>query len=419
MHHSYIFHKEIDELIDNYVKICSQEPEQAENWQLLGRALVDAERFEQAEKALETFFDKGRFLRFKKGVPRLRLTTFIHYRQNRILFAKVYSDLGAISLNNGDLASAQRMLMLALREFEKENMDAEYIRAAHCLGTIYRISGNFDMAEELFRHTEKTAIQNKWPFQQATSLGHLGLIAFAKEQFDVSEQYHQQACDIYKQHNYLQESAWQQRSVAMAQLFQNKKQKAVEHLLSALSVFEKMTNDTYCSRLYGDLASAHSFGDDTDNDAILQYAQKSLDYALKSGNDTQTAESRFALARFKITCQAEDDTLPVLLSEVIAYYEKRRIVPSWAEAVSTLGLHYLHQGDLEKAESCFRDSLRLEQRLRRLFGQATDYANLGLIFQKKGNVEKALSCYEKARTLFVADGNCLLAEDMSKKIKEL
>ena len=411
------FHRQIETAIDNCAVLCSKEPDVPEHWQMLGRALTDAERFDEAGDALERFFETGRFFRLKKGVPRLRLRSLWRYRRNRVLFAKAYADLGAVALNDGDLAGAQRLLMLAMREFEREKMDDEYIRAAHCLGTAYRISGNFDNAEQLFSFTEKTAQKNGWQFHLAAAKGHLGLIAFAREKFDDAVRLHNDSAAVFENAGFVQESAWQKRCAGVSSLFLNRENDAFALLNDALAVFKNHDNKIYCARVHDDLAAAYAFV--KDDGKTLEHAENAVKEALLSQNDAQIADSRFSLARHKMTCGREDDTLPFLLTNVLSFYREKNMIPAQAEAQSTLGLYYLHAGNLEKAESCFKDSLRLEQRLTRLFGQATDYANLGLVFQKKGNTEQALSCYEKARDLFVADGNCLLADDICKKLAEL
>ena len=118
MNQSYILTQEI---IENYRLICRKEPRNIENWLMLGRCLVDTQQFDQAEEALTKIFEAGRFFSFKNGVPRLRPAALLHWRRNRLLFAKAYADMAMISLNQANLAESERLLTMALTVFEKEN----------------------------------------------------------------------------------------------------------------------------------------------------------------------------------------------------------------------------------------------------------------------------------------------------------
>ena len=143
MNQSYILTQEI---IENYRLICQKESRNIENWLILGRCLVDVQRYDEAQEALTKIFEEGRFFSFKNSVPRLRLSSLVHWRKNRLLFAKAYADLAMISLNQGNLAEAERLLTMALSVFEKEEEDFEYARAANRLGMIYRLAGAFESA---------------------------------------------------------------------------------------------------------------------------------------------------------------------------------------------------------------------------------------------------------------------------------
>ena len=80
MNQSYILTQEI---IENYRLICRREARNIENWLVLGRCLVDVQRYDEAQEALTKIFEEGRFFSFKNGVPRLRLSSLFHWRRNR------------------------------------------------------------------------------------------------------------------------------------------------------------------------------------------------------------------------------------------------------------------------------------------------------------------------------------------------
>lgn len=417
MNQSYIFHRDLNRIIENYYKICARESKKPENWLTLGRALVDAGRFEEARKALEIIFESGRFFVFKKGLPRLRLHKLFNYRKNRRLFAQAYTDLAAVEINDGNLAVAQRQLLLAMREFEKDRSDKEYIRAAHFLGTLYRISAIYENAEEMFLNVQKIARENGWTLSLAEATGNLGLVYFAKEEFYQSLLYHQEAFTLYYGEERFQDAAWQRRCMGICQMYLEKKEKTFRFLQEALHTFEETDNLLYQARLYADMALAAEKFDDLSQ--ALTYAKSALLVARKSKDGNETAESRLLVARLKMANGCEDDSVRRLLFGALKHFQNAGKKDDLANTYSTLGLFYLHQGGFDKAEGFFKDSLRVEEQLNRSFGMASDYGNLGLVAMHRGDAQTAIDCFDKAYRLFKDGGNEELAADFEQRIAAL
>ena len=84
-----------------------------------------------------------------------------------------------------------------------------------------------------------------------------------------------------------------------------------------------------------------------------------------------------------------------------------------------MGLFYLRRRRWDDAESRFKDSLHLEQRLHRAFGIASDCCNLGLIAHNKGDKQRASEYWEKAAALFAENGDDEHAAELKQRIAAL
>lgn len=417
MYISNVFRQEIGQIIENYRDICARERKNPENWLILGRALVDAERYGEARTALEKVFEIGRFFSFKHGLPRIRFQKLFRYRKNRRLYARAYTDLAACEMHDGNFASAQRQLLLAMREFENDKADSDYIRAALLLGTLYRISAAYESAEELFLTVRDVAEKNGWNLELADAMGNLGMVYFAKEEFYQAMLYHQEAFTVYYNEEYFQDAAWQRRAMGICQMYLDKKEKTFRFLEEALHTFELEDNLPYQSRLYADMAMA---AEKFDGEAqALGYAKQALLLARKAKDDGETAECRLLVARLKMASGCEDDSVRRLLFGALKYFQSVGKKDDLANTCSTLGLFYLHQGGYDKAESFFKDSLRVEEQLNRSGGMAADYGNLGLIAMHRDDANGAIECFDKAYRIFKADGNEEMAADFERRIDAL
>ncbi len=415
MNQSYILTREI---IENYRLICRREPRDIENWLVLGRCLVDVQQYEEAEKALMKIFEEGRFFTFKNGAPRLRPAALLHWRRNRLFFAKAYADMAMISLNQGNLAESERLLTMALAVFEKEKNDYEYARAANRLGMVYRLAGAFESAEEAHYRAKKLAERHGWTFVLAETLGNLGMVYEGKDRFEQALDHHREALELFgKDEKYRFESACQQRQIGLCCLRNGRLQEAWDTFETALSAFEKQNDLLFQSRILNDMTLVcRAQGDEK---KALATAQKAVAAALKSGDGFETAVNRLLYAGLKVEENPSDPEIEKLLFPALAFFKEKNKKAENANAAAMLGLTYLRRGEWDKAEGFFKDSLHIEEMLHRSLGQASDYSNLGLIAQKKGQLQKAAEYWLKAAVLFENSGDTASAEYFKNKMVDL
>jgi len=75
-----------------------------------------------------------------------------------------------------------------------------------------------------------------------------------------------------------------------------------------------------------------------------------------------------------------------------------------AVAYSNLGIIYQTRGDLDKAESFYLKSLKINEALGRQEGMANQYGNLGIIYKTRGDLDKACEAWQKSLALFTNIG---------------
>ena len=411
MNQSYILTQEI---IENYRLICRRESRNIENWLILGRCLTDIQHYDEAQEALTKIFEEGRFFSFKKGVPRLRLASLLHWRRNRLLFAKAYTDLAMISLNQANLAESERLLTMAMVVFEKEGNDFEYARAANRLGMVYRLAGAFESAEEAHYRAKNLAQKHQWSAVLAETLGNLGMVYEGKDRFDLALEHHADALKLLdrdEKHRF--EAACVRRQIGLCLLRKGDIPRALEAFQNAFDDFEQQKETVMQSRVLNDMTLAYqASGDD---EKALETAEKSVLMAQKSEDGFELAANRLLYGGLRVEQNNTDPETEDLLLSALSYFKEQKKKSENANAAAMLGLLYLRRGEWDKAESFFKDSIHIEEMLHRSLGMASDYSNLGLIAQKKGQQQKAAEYWYKASLLFEKSGDMDSAEYFKKQ----
>lgn len=406
MNQSYILTQEI---IENYRIICRQESENIENWLILGRCLVDVQHYDEAQEALTKIFEEGRFFSFRNGIPRLRLSSLFHWRKNRMFFAKAYTDLAMVSLNQGNLAESERLLTMALAVFEKERDDFEYARAANRLGMVYRLAGAFESAEEAHYRAKNLAQKHQWLSVLAETLGNLGMVYEGKDRFDLAIEQHNDALNLLagdEKHAF--EAACLHRQIGLCHLRKGEIDKALDDFGLCFRLFGEQSDTVMQSRILNDMTLAYQTkGDDR---AALETAENAVRKAEEAKDGFELAANKLLLGGLMVQQNNTDETAEKLLSDALTFFKENDKKAENANAAATLGLLYLRRGEWDKAESRFKDSMHLEERLHRTLGLASDFSNLGLIAQKKGQFQRAAEYWHRASLFFENGGDKKSAE---------
>ncbi len=413
MNQSYILTQEV---IENYRLICRREARNIENWLILGRCLVDVQRYDEAQEALTKIFEEGRFFAFKNGVPRLRFSSLFHWRRNRLLFAKAYADLAMVSLNQANLAEAERLLTMALAVFEKEENDFEYARAANRLGMVYRLAGAFESAEEAHYRAKNLAEKHQWPAVLAETLGNLGMVYEGKDRFDQALECHRDALTLFEQEEkHAFEAACLHRQIGLCLLRKGDFEAALSSFQKSFDAFERQNDQVMQSRVLNDMTLVYQAAGEEEK--ALETADAAIRKAAEANDGFELAANRLLYAGLKVERNDTDEQTEELLLKAVDFFRRENKKTENANAAAMLGLLYLRRGDWDRAESRFKDSVRIEEMLHRSLGQASDYSNLGLIAQKKGQYQKAAEYWHKAALLFEKSGDKTSADHFKEQAR--
>ncbi|MFX0115005.1 MAG: tetratricopeptide repeat protein [Candidatus Hodarchaeota archaeon] len=80
-------------------------------------------------------------------------------------------------------------------------------------------------------------------------------------------------------------------------------------------------------------------------------------------------------------------------------------LPGKANALNNLGAIHWQQGNLDKAEKCYRQSLVLREQIGNQEDIANSLNNLGLVYWKWGDLKRAKQCYQQSLELLEGIGN--------------
>lgn len=369
--------------------------------------------FDEAERCLCKIFENGYFFTIKKGIPRVKISTLFHWKKKKILYARAYSDLAMISIHQGNLAEAERMLKLSIKVFNQYALDEDYYNSLVRLGTMYRMGMMLDLAEEMYR-TALVFSENKGDTRKkAECLGNIGLIFDANDNFNMAIDYMKQALSLYDQEETIEEKAFQVRQMGLTFLRSGDLKKATEYFDQAIDSFKKLNNLIMVSRVLNDKTLS------LDGKIAIDCAKSAVEVANKTNDDFEIADNSLLYARLLLDDHLDKELIESLLFKSLELFKKLRMQNEIANASSTLGLMYLRLHDFDKAESFFKDSLYVEQRQHRDYGMASDYGNLGLISKYKGDCQRAREYWTKAEALFEQNGNTELALEFRKQIETL
>jgi tetratricopeptide (TPR) repeat protein len=75
-----------------------------------------------------------------------------------------------------------------------------------------------------------------------------------------------------------------------------------------------------------------------------------------------------------------------------------------ARSYANLGILAQTRGDLDEAETLYRQALEINEELDRKEGMAANHGNLGNLAEKRGQLDEARANWERARDLFAEIG---------------
>ena len=289
-------------------------------------------------------------------------------------------------LNEGDLLSATEKSSAAAQIFNRLNFIYEEAEAYLLLGTVYRVSAVFDVADFMLRTARKIFCLLGARGKEAECLGTLGMLTATQKRFDEAFDFFDQAEDIYARIGRKTGEADIVNQKALTRLLQGDMTTALKEVVRALHQHRAQQNlrgEAFALEIRAYINRAEK-----NWTAVRQNARQAAKLHDKLQNLPATLEMRFlqaeALFAREMLEQAEK-----LLREIIAADKKQRSCFQVANSYNLLGLIYLLRHDLKRARALFAQSLACEIQNDRSLGALIDYANMANIESKSGHFAQA------------------------------
>lgn len=289
-----------------------------------------------------------------------------------------------LALAEGDLLTASQQAAIAAKIFQKQRFIYEEAQTYLLSGTIYRVSAVTDTADFMLRTAADLFGLIGANAKQAEVYGHLGMLMVMQERFAEAEQYFSQAQKLFE---YAQDDIGtaeilnQQALTALIHGKYSQAQKLVKDALAIFIRYKDCRGEALCYDIIAQTAAAQNHWNKTATYADKAQKLYKSHHNLPAQQEMELLTARAYLEKGNLL-QSEQ-----LLRQIIAEANKHKSCFHIANAYNLLGIIYLRQGDLRRAEGLFQQSLSAEMQNERWCGAAIDYANIALTSYRRGNKE--------------------------------
>lgn len=343
--------------------------------------------------------DMARFAKLVAGIKPQNST-----EQARLVYLQA-----AQALFDGDLQTAADLAADAIRRFRKLDFVYEEAQAYLLSGSIYRVSAVTDTAEFMLRTAAQLFASINAAAKQAEVMANLGMLMVMQERFDEAEEYFENAQKLFaaaQDENGQAEIINQQ---ALTALIRADYTKAIKLAAQARSIFEKRRNFRG-NALSLDIAAQAAAAQNNWKKAESQ-AKMAQRFYQKTKN--LPAEQEMTLLRARALLEkGQTEAAEKKLRKIIN--QKQPSCFHVANAYNLLGIIYLQQGDLRRAEGLFQQSLSAEVQNERWAGAAVDCANIALTAYRRGHKENG----DKNRKLALQYAKEAGAENLVKMLEQ-
>ncbi len=317
----------------------------------------------------------------------------ITYQNEKANKAAILMNEAKENLAEGDLLSASEKTSQAAKIFNKLNYIFEEAEAYLQMGTIYRVSAVYDVADFMLRTARKIFAYIGACPKEAEAVGTLGMLMVAQKRFDEAFAFFEEAekiCFENKQ-NVAQAEIINQKSLSY--LLSGDLKKAKKENARALKKHSEQKN--FQGQAFSLEISAYINRAEKKFNSVYAIAGKAAQLHKKCNNIPAHLEMLFlrAEALFERGNYAKSEKI---LRDLIEDDKKHSSCFQIANTYSLLGLIYLLQHDFARAKTLFSQSLSHEIKNERPLGALIDYANIANIEKKVGNAEQARKYFNLA-----------------------
>ncbi len=302
-----------------------------------------------------------------------------------------------LNLREGQLKEASLDIERALSIFKKQKWLYEEATAYIVWGEIYRMAGEYDIAEMMYKSALKIWQKINCLTGVCEVLGNLGTLCAAQARWQEAEDYFTRAEAINIRHKAEKLHLSILCHHAILEVMRQKPKQAlrrIEHIK-----VEKYDDDMKALILSVQVraeAALHHQG------KACKLGKEVFDLYWKRKKYAQAWDIKYLTADIylqeKKYLQAE-----LILRDLLKAARKKKTNVALEDVYTALGLAMLGRGDFAGAKKYFYEALNLEIGNNNFAGAAVDYMNLAEVFRQSGDIEKECRCLDGV--LQYADGN--------------
>ncbi len=307
--------------------------------------------------------------------------------EREIIYLKKAADYAKAQYHNSDAVKMYEKLM------RKLNKDEELIESGHLLGSVYKISGKWDMAEKIFRESLMRAENTGNELFFAASMKELAYMLLEKGRYDEAQPLLDRAVELYRKLDEIKGEGDVEGYRGLIHYYKGELDDAIEHFTKRLELAEIIGDKTAKALSYRYLGGVSYYR--SDYKTALDYYCNQLAISKETCNilDIAVAENNLGLVYSHLN---DFKNAAHFYQKALDTYRKISIRQYICYTSNNLGELKFWLGEYDEAEKLFKEQLDIATELGIKRHISIAYNMLGNINRKNRDFEQALSYYDKA-----------------------
>ena len=307
--------------------------------------------------------------------------------EKEIFYLRKAADYSKSQYHNTDAEKMYEKLMKMLTNNE------ELIEVGHLLGSVYKISGKWDLAEKTFRDSLETARNTGSDNLTASSMKELAYMLLEKGRYDEAQPLLDSAVELYQKLGAVKGEGDVEGYRGLIHYYKGELDDAIEHFSRKLELAEKIDDKAAKALSYRYLGGVSYYR--SNYKTALEYYSSQLAISKETENmlDIAVAENNLGL----VYSHMNDFTNAArFYRNALDTYKKIGIRQYICYTSNNLGELKFWLGEYEEAKKLFEDQLTIATELGIKRHVSIAYNCLGNICRKQDSFEQAEEYYNKA-----------------------
>lgn len=302
-------------------------------------------------------------------------------------YLKKAADYSKSQYHNTDAEKMYEKLLGLLKE------DEELIETGHLLGSVYKISGKWDLAEKIFRESLEIAKKKESGILTASSMKELAYMLLEKGRYDEAQPLLDSAVELYQKLGEVKGEGDVEGYRGLIHYYKGELDDAIEHFTKKLELAEKIDDKVAKALSYRYLGGVSYYR--SNYKTALEYYSSQLAISKETENmlDIAVAENNLGLVYSHLN---DFNNAAIFYRNALDTYKKIGIRQYICYTSNNLGELKFWLGEYDEAKKLFEDQLVIATELGIKRHVSIAYNCLGNICRKQDSFEQAEDYYNKA-----------------------